>query len=56
MHPEQRRVIDRGIAQSLKEFKQGRSYGPFETHTEFIASLHKEAKKPRGKKSKRAAR
>jgi len=49
-------VIDRGIAQSLKEFKQGRSYGPFETHTEFIASLHKEAKKPRGKKSKRAAR
>jgi AbrB family looped-hinge helix DNA binding protein len=54
--PQQRRAIDRGIAQSLKEFKQGRSYGPFDSHAGFIASLHRETKKLRGKKSKRAAR
>ena len=46
--PEQRRVIDRGIAQSEKEHKQGRSFGPFETHEAFIASLHTEAAKLRG--------
>ena len=48
--PAQRRIIDRGIAQSMKEYKQGRSYGPFASHGEFIASLHKETKKLRGKK------
>jgi AbrB family looped-hinge helix DNA binding protein len=54
--PAQRRVINRGIAQSEKEYKQGRSFGPFETHETFIASLHKEAAKPRGKKTKRPAK
>src|SRR5580698_4391517 len=48
--PQDRRVIDRGIAESQKDYKQGRSYGPFKTHGEFIASLHKEAGKPRGRK------
>lgn len=52
--PEQRRAIDRGIAQSLKEHKQGRGFGPFETHADLIASLHREASKLRTKKSKRA--
>lgn len=37
-----RSVIDRGIAESLKDFEQGRSYGPFTTHKEFLASLHAE--------------
>ncbi len=41
--PAQRRTIDRGIAQSEKEYKQGRSFGPFDTHEAFIASLHQEA-------------
>ena len=41
--PAQRRAIDRGIAASEKDYKEGRSYGPFRTHEEFIASLHKEA-------------
>ena len=41
--PQQRRVIDRGITASEKDYKEGRSYGPFKTHEEFIASLHKEA-------------
>ena len=54
--PEQRHVIDRGIAQSEKEYKQGRSFGPFETHDAFIASLHTEAAKLRGKKIKPATK
>jgi hypothetical protein len=37
--PAQRRAIDRGIARSLKEYKQGRGVGPFDTHEAFIASL-----------------
>ncbi len=51
----QRRAIDRGIAQSEREYRQGRSFGPFDTHQEFIASLHKEAKKLGVKKKKRTA-
>jgi|ERR1035441_2908147 AbrB family looped-hinge helix DNA binding protein len=54
--PAQRRAIDRGIAQSEKEYKEGRSFGPFNTHEEFIASLHRHAPRPREKKIKRAAR
>ena len=54
--PAQRRVIDRGIAQSEKEYKQGRFFGPFNTHAEFIASLHKEAAKLGAKKNKRTGR
>jgi len=49
-------VVDRGIAQSLAEFDKGQGYGPFKAHDEFIASLHKEAKKLRRAKPKRAAR
>jgi hypothetical protein len=47
-------IVDRGIAESLAEFRKGRSYGPLGTHKEFIASLHKEAKAVRAKKTKRA--
>ena len=54
--PAQRRAINRGIAQSEKEYKQGRSFGPFNTHEECIASLRKQPPKPREKKTKRAAR
>ena len=52
--PAQRRSIDRGIAQSLEEIDQGRSYGPFDSHAAFVASLRGESKKLRRKKSKRA--
>ena len=48
--PAQRRAIDRGIAASEKDYKEGRSYGPFESHAEFVASLHGEAAKLRGRK------
>jgi AbrB family looped-hinge helix DNA binding protein len=53
--PAQRRVIDARLAKSDEDIKHGRVYGPFETHQEFIASLHKESAKLRAKKSKRAA-
>ena len=43
-------VIDRGIAESLEDFKQGRVYGPFESAAEMIASLHAQAKRLRGRK------
>jgi AbrB family looped-hinge helix DNA binding protein len=43
-------VVDRSIAESLKDFKQGRHYGPFETTAELVTSLHKEAAKLRAKK------
>ena|SRR5271165_1601752 len=46
----ERRAIDRGIAASEKDYAEGRSYGPFGTHEEFVASLHKEASKLRGNK------
>jgi AbrB family looped-hinge helix DNA binding protein len=42
-------VIDRGIMESLGDFKAGRAYGPFKTHKELIASLHKESAKLRSK-------
>jgi AbrB family looped-hinge helix DNA binding protein len=48
-------VVDRGIAQSLADFKEGRSFGPFETPEEIVASLHKEAAKLRSKRPRRKA-
>ena len=54
--PAQRRAVDRGIAQSEREYKQGRGFGPFASHAEFIASLHKEAAKVGAKKNKRRGR
>lgn len=55
--PEQRRIIDAQLAEAEEDVKQGRTYGPFATHKEFLASLHKEAKKLRGsKKANRSAR
>jgi hypothetical protein len=53
-HFDRDRHIDRGIAASEKDYKEGRSYGPFKTHEGFIASLHKEARKLRKKKYTRS--
>ena len=52
--PGQRRSIDRGLNQSLKEYQQGKSVGPFDTAEEFLADLHKESAKLSAKKTKRA--
>lgn len=38
-------LIDRGIEKGREEFKKGRSFGPFATHTEFLASLRKHSKR-----------
>ena len=54
--PEQRRVIDRDLAEGLDDIKHGRLQGPFASHKEFIGSLHKEAGKVRTKKTKRPVR
>lgn len=37
--PAQRKAIDRGIAESEREYAQGKSYGPFGTAAEALASL-----------------
>jgi bifunctional DNA-binding transcriptional regulator/antitoxin component of YhaV-PrlF toxin-antitoxin module len=41
-------LIDRHIAESIEQIKDGRFYGPFDTAEEMIESLHRN-----GKKSKR---
>jgi bifunctional DNA-binding transcriptional regulator/antitoxin component of YhaV-PrlF toxin-antitoxin module len=53
--PEQRRIVDAELAEGLADAKAGRVRGPFSTHKEFIASLHKEARKLNRKKAKRSA-
>ena len=50
---EPRAIVDRGIAESIEEFKAGRGYGPFETYAAFLNALHKQAKKPVGRKRKK---
>lgn len=40
-------LIDRRLAASLKDFEEGRSYGPFDSVDELVASLEKEGKKLR---------
>ena len=53
--PEQRRIVDAQLAEGLADVKAGRVHGPFSTHKEFIASLHKEAQKLNRTKTKRSA-
>lgn len=54
--PAQRRAIDAQLAEGLADIRAGRVRGPFSTHKEFIDSLHKEANRLKGKKTKRSAR
>jgi AbrB family looped-hinge helix DNA binding protein len=49
----ERRSIDRGIAASERDYREGRAYGPFKTHGEFIDSLHGEAAKLSGARKKK---
>jgi len=53
---EPKSLVDRGIAESLAEFEAGRGHGPFATHEEFLAALHKHAGKPRVRKAKKSGR
>jgi predicted transcriptional regulator len=42
---EPRSIVDHGIAESMAECKAGRAKGPFSTHKNFVASLHRESNK-----------
>ena len=42
--PAQRRIIDARLAESLEDFKKGRTHGPFNTANEAIAFIRKEVK------------
>ncbi len=46
-------VVDRGIAESLEEFRKGRYHGPFDTAEKMLASLHKNVKRLRARPSKK---
>jgi AbrB family looped-hinge helix DNA binding protein len=39
--PAQRRLIDRGIAKSTRQYQRGSGIGPFQSAQELVASLHK---------------
>ena len=45
--PAERRAIDKMIAESEKDYREGRSYGPFSTAEEMAASLEANIKKLR---------
>ena len=40
-----RSVVDRDVAISLREFREGKGHGPFKSATEAIRFLHREAKR-----------
>jgi len=46
-------VVDRGIAESQADFRDGRAYGPFRSHAELVNSLHAETAKMHSKKKPR---
>jgi hypothetical protein len=53
--PEQRRIVNAQLGEGLADINASRVHGPFAAHEEFIASLHKEARKLSRKKTKRSA-
>lgn len=48
-----RSLIDQRIAESAADYKAGRTYGPFDTAEELIASLEKNLKRRAARKSNR---
>ena len=48
--PEQRRTIDAQLADGLADIKAGRTYGPFNTVDEMIASMKTELRKRAAKR------
>jgi AbrB family looped-hinge helix DNA binding protein len=44
-------LLDRELAQALKEIDEGKTYGPFSSAKGLIRSLHREAKKLKKKPS-----
>jgi bifunctional DNA-binding transcriptional regulator/antitoxin component of YhaV-PrlF toxin-antitoxin module len=54
--PAERRAIDRGIAQSEKEYREGKFAGPFATVEEFLKDLHAQSAKLGSKRKAKRAR
>jgi bifunctional DNA-binding transcriptional regulator/antitoxin component of YhaV-PrlF toxin-antitoxin module len=54
--PAQRRIIEAQLAEGLEDIKAGRTYGPFSTVEEMIASMEAHIKKPRPSKKRKRAR
>ena|ERR1035437_6289163 len=54
--PAQRRIIDARLAKADADIKSGRVSRVFDTHAEFIADLHKEAKRLSAKRTKLSVR
>ena len=50
--PGQRRAIDARLAKSDEDIKRGRTYGPFDSAAEMIASIEANIKKGRSMKKK----
>ena len=44
-------LLDRGIEQSLEDYRQGRFYGPFDSAEEAIAALKNEVRKRAARRS-----
>lgn len=49
-------LLDRELAESLEDFRHGRTSGPFNTAEELIVHLRKEVKKLRANKKKHVSR
>ena len=52
----QRRIIDARLAKALEEIKKGRTYGPFKTADEMIASMKRELRKRAAKQKAKRSR
>jgi len=50
----QRPALDAGLEESLRDAKEGRVYGPFDTHKEFVSSLRENMKKLQARERRRA--
>ncbi len=50
--PKQKAIIDKGLAEALDDIKKGRTYGPFDTAEEMIASLQRESRKLKARKTR----
>jgi AbrB family looped-hinge helix DNA binding protein len=54
--PAQRRIIDARLAKSAEDFRKGRTFSPFDTADEMVASMKKELKKRAASKQSQHAR
>ena len=52
--PEQRRIINAGIAEGMEDFRRGRFYGPFDTADEAISSIQANLKQRAAAKKPKA--